>query len=65
MCLKYLPANKNLLNYLLVNKEWSEILRTKVFKRYLIEDNNYNFVNKIRLKVYTQICHPPFSQQEH
>ena len=54
---------RDVLNLLLVCKDWNESLKNYVFKRYLVDESNYGFVNKNRLRIYKAICSPPFREE--
>ena len=61
--LKFLPPGPDILNILVVCKQWNQHLRKYAFRRYLIENNNHAFANKYRLKIYQEICSPPFTRK--
>jgi hypothetical protein len=61
--LKYLPADHRLVGLTLVCRAWQSHLHPKVMKRYLIQERDYALVNRFRLRLYCEICRPPFSRQ--
>lgn len=44
----------------IVCKDWDEKLKDRIYKRYLIHENNLN--SKMRLNLYLQICKPPYKE---
>ena len=60
--MKFLPLGRDIVNLQLVCKEWGRSLKHHAYCRYLVDENNYSFLAKHRLKVYKAICTPPFSE---
>lgn len=50
------------MSVLLVSKHWYSGLHRKIIKRYLISEPSGGLIEKMRLKVYRQVCSPPFSR---
>ena len=54
-CLEFLPLNKNILNLLLVSKNWNQKLYKKIYKLFLLKNIENDFLKKKRIEIWLSV----------